>query len=44
MDATGDGHGWILAAVDAYELPLVRYAGGYRADLLDLVRKAEAVR
>lgn len=26
MEATGDGHGWILAAVDAYELPLVRYA------------------
>jgi RNA polymerase sigma factor (sigma-70 family) len=26
MDATTDGHGWILAAVDAHELPLVRYA------------------
>lgn len=26
MEATGDGHGWILAAVDAHELPLVRYA------------------
>jgi RNA polymerase sigma factor (sigma-70 family) len=26
MEATSDGHGWILAAVDAHELPLVRYA------------------
>lgn len=26
MATTGDGHGWVLAAVDAYELPLVRYA------------------
>lgn len=26
MEATGDGHGWILSAVDAHELPLVRYA------------------
>ncbi|MFM8415160.1 MAG: RNA polymerase sigma factor [Planctomycetota bacterium] len=26
MEATSDGHGWILAAVDAHELPLGRYA------------------
>ena len=26
MEATQDGQGWILAAVDAHELPLVRYA------------------
>jgi RNA polymerase sigma factor (sigma-70 family) len=26
MEATRDGQGWILAAVDAHELPLVRYA------------------
>ena len=26
MEATSDGQGWILAAVDAHELPLVRYA------------------
>ena len=26
MEASRDGHGWILAAVDAHEQPLVRYA------------------
>lgn len=40
MDATGDGHGWILAAVDAYELPLVRYA---RRLLGDVDLAADAV-
>ena len=40
MDATSDGHGWILAAVDAYELPLVRYA---RRLLGDVDLAADAV-
>ena len=40
MDATDDGHGWILAAVDAYELPLVRYA---RRLLGDVDLAADAV-
>ena len=40
MDATGDGHGWILAAVDAYELPLVHYA---RRLLGDVDLAADAV-
>jgi RNA polymerase sigma-70 factor (ECF subfamily) len=40
MDATGDGHGWILAAVDAYELPLGRYA---RRLLGDVDLAADAV-
>jgi len=41
MDATGDGHGWILAAVDAYELPLVRYARRLLGDV-DLAADAAA--
>ena len=40
MDATSDGHGWILAAVDAYELPLGRYA---RRLLGDVDLAADAV-
>jgi RNA polymerase sigma factor (sigma-70 family) len=40
MDATGDGQGWILAAVDAYELPLGRYA---RRLLGDVDLAADAV-
>jgi RNA polymerase sigma-70 factor (ECF subfamily) len=40
MAATGDGHGWILAAVDAHELPLARYA---RRLLGDVDLAADAV-
>lgn len=40
MAATGDGHAWILAAVDSYELPLVRYA---RRLLGDVDLAADAV-
>lgn len=40
MEATDDGHGWILAAVDTYELPLVRYA---RRLLGDVDLAADAV-
>jgi hypothetical protein len=50
MSASGDPHGWVLEAVDLYELPLQRYArrllGDFdlaadRAEFLDLVRRAE---
>lgn len=40
MDATSDDHGWILAAVDAHELPLARYA---RRLLGDVDLAADAV-
>ncbi len=40
MDATSDGHGWILAAVDAHERPLGRYA---RRLLGDVDLAADAV-
>jgi RNA polymerase sigma factor (sigma-70 family) len=40
MDATSDEHGWILAAVDAHELPLGRYA---RRLLGDVDLAADAV-
>jgi RNA polymerase sigma-70 factor (ECF subfamily) len=40
MEATGDGHGWIMAAVDAHEQPLVRYA---RRLLGDVDLAADAV-
>jgi RNA polymerase sigma-70 factor (ECF subfamily) len=40
MEATRDGHGWIMAAVDAHELPLVRYA---RRLLGDVDLAADAV-
>jgi RNA polymerase sigma-70 factor (ECF subfamily) len=40
MEASGDGHGWILSAVDAHEQPLVRYA---RRLLGDVDLAADAV-
>lgn len=40
MEAINDGHGWILAAVDCYELPLMRYA---RRLLGDVDLAADAV-
>jgi RNA polymerase sigma factor (sigma-70 family) len=40
MEATRDGHGWIMAAVDAHEQPLVRYARRLLGDV-DLAADAE---